>query len=60
MRKDGSSWTKNIGRHANAATLNLGFTYALDSRTALVTIPGTDRTPDVSDFTLACKIPYMF
>jgi hypothetical protein len=60
LRETGGSWTKIIGSQANAATLNLGFTYALDSHTTLVTILGMGMTPDAPDFTLTFKIPYMF
>jgi hypothetical protein len=60
LRAEGGSWTKVIGSQANAATLNLGFTYALDSHTTLVTILGMGMTPDAPDFTLTFKIPYMF
>jgi hypothetical protein len=60
LRATGESWTKIIGSQANAATLNLGFTYALDSHTTLVTILGMGMTPDAPDFTLTFKVPYMF
>jgi hypothetical protein len=60
LRAEGGSWTKVIGSQANAATLNLGFTYALDSHTTLITILGMGMTPDAPDFTLTFKIPYMF
>jgi hypothetical protein len=60
LRTTGGPWTKIIGSQANAATLNLGFTYALSQHTTIVTILGMGMTPDAPDFTLTFKIPYMF
>lgn len=60
LRQRGGSWTKIIGSEANAATLNLGFTYALNAHTTFVTVLGMGMTPDAPDFTLTFKIPYMF
>ncbi|MBE1160403.1 transporter [Dyella acidiphila] len=60
LRSTGGPWTKIIGSQANAATLNMGFTYALSQHTTIVTILGMGMTPDAPDFTLTFKIPYMF
>jgi hypothetical protein len=60
LRATGGPWTKIIGSQANAATLNVGFTYALDAHTTIVTLLGMGMTPDAPDFTLTFKIPYMF
>lgn len=60
LRASGGPWTKIIGSQANAATLNMGFTYALSPHTTIVTILGMGMTPDAPDFTLTFKIPYMF
>jgi hypothetical protein len=60
LQATGGPWTKIIGSQANAATLNLGFTYALSPHTTIVTILGMGMTPDAPDFTLTFKIPYMF
>jgi hypothetical protein len=60
LRATGGPWTKIIGSQANAATLNMGFTYALSQHTTIVTILGMGMTPDAPDFTLTFKIPYMF
>ncbi len=48
-----------IGSDANAGTLNLGITYALNQNTTLVSLLGIGLTPDAPDFTLAFKVPYM-
>lgn len=60
LRAVGGPWTKIIGSQANAATLNVGFTYALSAHTTIVTLLGMGMTPDAPDFTLTFKIPYMF
>ncbi|RDS80719.1 hypothetical protein DWU99_18690 [Dyella psychrodurans] len=60
LRETGGSWTKIIGSQANAATLNLGFTYAVNAHTTIVTLLGMGMTPDAPDFTLTFKVPYMF
>jgi hypothetical protein len=60
LRETGGPWTKIIGSQANAAQLNLGFTYAMSQHTTIVTILGMGMTPDAPDFTLTFKIPYMF
>jgi hypothetical protein len=52
-------WFKVIGSDANAGTLNLGITYALNRNTTLVSMLGIGLTPDAPDFTLAFKVPYM-
>lgn len=56
--RDGQ-WAKVIGSDANAASLNLGVTYALNRHATLVSLLGIGLTPDAPDFTLAFKIPYM-
>ena len=58
-RYKGGQWVKVIGSDANAGTLNLGVTYALTSRTTLVSMLGIGLTPDAPDFSLAFKVPYM-
>lgn len=58
-RYRGGEWVKVIGSDANAASLNLGVTYALNRNTTLVSLLGIGLTPDAPDFTLAFKVPYM-
>lgn len=60
LKTSGGPWTKIIGSQANAATLNFGFTYALDPHTTIVTLLGMGMTPDAPNFTLTFKVPYMF
>ena len=47
-----------FGSDANAATLNLGVTYAVSQHTMVVSLLGIGLTPDAPDFTLGFKIPY--
>jgi hypothetical protein len=58
LQPRGQRSTKVIGSDGNAATLNLGVTYALDRHTTLVTMLGVGLTADAPDFTLSFKIPY--
>ncbi|GLQ89120.1 hypothetical protein [Dyella flagellata] len=60
LRQSGGPWTKIIGSQANAASLNFGFTYALNTHTTFVTVLGMGMTPDAPNFTLTFKVPYMF
>jgi hypothetical protein len=58
LQPRGKPSTKVIGSDANAATLNMGVTYALDRHTTLVTMLGIGLTADAPDFTLTFKVPY--
>lgn len=60
LRSTGLPWVKVIGSDANAATFNMGVTYALSAHTTLVTLLGIGLTPDAPDYTLTFRIPYMF
>lgn len=60
LRNEGSPWSKVIGSDANAATFNMGFTYALDQRSTLVSLLGIGLTPDAPDYSLTFKVPYTF
>jgi hypothetical protein len=60
LRYKGAPWTKVIGSDANAATFNLGVTYAMSQHTTLVTMLGVGLTPDAPDYSVTFKIPYMF
>ena len=52
------AWNKIIGSDANAASLNLGVTYALNPNTTVVGMLGMGLTPDAPDYTLSLKVPY--
>lgn len=60
LRNKDTPWTKIIGSDANAATFNMGVTYALNQRTTMVTLLGIGLTPDAPDYSITFKIPYMF
>lgn len=60
LRYKGGPWTKVIGSDGNAATFNMGVTYALSEHSTMVTMLGVGLTPDAPDYSLTFKIPYMF
>ena len=60
LRNTTTPWTKIIGSDANAATFNMGVTYALNQRTTMVTLLGIGLTPDAPDYSITFKVPYMF
>jgi hypothetical protein len=60
LRNKDTPWTKIIGSDANAATFNMGVTYALNQRTTMVTLLGIGLTPDAPDYSITFKVPYMF
>lgn len=57
-RYRGGDWVKVIGSDANASTLNLGVTYAINRRATLVTQLALGMSPDAPDYALTVKIPY--
>ena len=60
IRYDGQDWKDVIGSDGNAATFNLGVTYALSPHLTLVTGLGIGLTPDAPDFSIGVKLPYIF
>ncbi len=60
LRNKNTPWTKVIGSDANAATFNMGVTYALNQRTTMVALLGIGLTPDAPDYSITFKVPYMF
>ncbi|BFI97122.1 MAG: transporter [Rhodanobacter sp.] len=60
LQPRGKPSAKVIGSDANAATFNMGVTYALDQHTTLVSMLGVGLTADAPDFTLTFKVPYTF
>jgi hypothetical protein len=49
-----------IGSDGNAASLNLGATYALSDRLSMLFNVGAGLTPDAPDLTLSLRFPYSF
>lgn len=60
IRYNGQDWSDVIGSDGNAATFNLGVTYALTPHLTLVTALGAGLTPDAPDFNIGFKLPYAF
>ncbi|KZC18031.1 hypothetical protein RHOFW510R12_08550 [Rhodanobacter sp. FW510-R12] len=60
LKYHGAPWAKIIGSDANAATFNMGVTYALSEHTTLVAMLGAGLTPDAPDYSITFKVPYMF
>lgn len=60
IRYVGEDWKDVVGSDGNAATYNMGVTYALTPRLTLVTGLGIGLTPDSPDFSIAFKLPYSF
>ncbi|MEW6765603.1 MAG: hypothetical protein AB1344_07435 [Pseudomonadota bacterium] len=56
----GGQWQDIVGSKANAATFNMGVTYALTNDLTLVTGLGVGLTPDAPDFNIGIKLPYVF
>lgn len=59
-RADGGHWADVIGSDANAATLNLGTTYAISDRESAVFNVGAGLTPDAPNLQLNAKIVSSF
>ena len=60
LRAKTGPWAKVIGSDANAASFNMGVTYALSPHTTFVTLLGVGLTPDAPDYSVTFKVPYMF
>lgn len=58
VTQEGQSRRTLIGSGANAASLNLGATYALSDRTSLVTSVGVGLTDDAPDIALNFRLPF--
>lgn len=54
----GGSYAKIVGSEANAASFNVGLTFALSPRSTLVTNLGIGLTPDAPDFSVSVRLPY--
>lgn len=60
VNKEGSGWQELIGSEGNAASLNLGATYALSDRLSMLVNLGAGLTPDAPDLSLSLRFPYSF
>ncbi|MDO6565019.1 transporter [Amphritea sp. 1_MG-2023] len=59
-RLKGESWEEIFGSDGNAATFNVGVTYALSDNLSMSTSLGLGLTPDAPDYSLGIKFPYRF
>lgn len=60
LQPDGQSAQTIVGSNANAATFNVGLTFASSDRTTIIGNLGIGLTPDAPNFTIGLKIPYTF
>ena len=60
VQPKGGIWGSVIGSDGQAATFNVGMTYAMSEHSTLVSVLGIGITPDAPDLTLSFKIPYTF
>jgi len=60
VQPKGGTWGSVIGSDGQAATFNVGMTYAMSEHSTLVSVLGIGITPDAPDLTLSFKIPYTF
>ncbi len=59
IRADNATFSETIiGSDGNAATLNIGMTYALSDKMTFVSSLGIGLSPDAPDFMLTAKVPF--
>lgn len=59
-KSDGGAWNDVPGSDANAATLNVGLTYALNKRLSIIPNLAVGLTPDTANYAFSIKFPYRF
>jgi hypothetical protein len=60
LKLNDQPWRTVVGSQANVGVLNLGATFSLSDRLALVTNIGAGLTDDSPDMTLSVRLPYRF
>jgi len=60
VRQDGSDWSAVAGSSANAASLNLGLTYAYSKQLSIIPNLSIGLTPDSPNYAFSVKFPYRF
>ena len=60
IQRDGALEQTVVGSHANIGVLNLGATFALSDRLALLTNIGAGLTRDAPGLTVSLRLPYRF
>jgi len=56
----GGEWTSIIGSNANAATFNIGLTFAASDRASFIANVGIGLTSDAPDVQFGIRVPYTF
>ncbi|MCW3481552.1 hypothetical protein OL229_18600 [Neisseriaceae bacterium JH1-16] len=57
---DGGSWQGITGSQANAASINLGLTFAMSRHFSIIPTVAFGLTPDSPNYSLSVKFPYTF
>jgi len=57
---DGGSWQGVTGSQANAASINLGLTFAMSKHFSIIPTVAFGLTPDSPNYSLSVKFPYTF
>lgn len=60
VRRDGEDWQKIVGSNFNVGVLNLGATFSLSERLALLANLGVGMTDDAPDMVVSLRVPYQF
>lgn len=60
LRRDGDETETIVGSQANVGLLNLGATFSLTDKIALLTTLGTGLTADAPDMVLSVRVPFRF
>jgi opacity protein-like surface antigen len=60
IKNDGQDWQNIVGSDANAGTLNLGLTYAVNRHLSIVPNLAVGLTPDAPNYAFSVKFPYYF
>jgi uncharacterized protein with beta-barrel porin domain len=60
LDNDTRGWQRIVGSAANVGLLNLGATFSLSNRLALLANLATGITDDAPDMTVSVRLPYRF
>jgi opacity protein-like surface antigen len=60
VKADGADWQGITGSQANAASINLGLTFAMSRQFSIIPTVTFGLTPDSPNYSLSVKFPYTF